>query len=55
MGHDSELISKLYKETKGVKNTIDQIPNIVDRINQKKKIHDMAAQILLTIEKLEEQ
>lgn len=33
MGHDSELILKLFKETKGVKAAIEQIPNIVDRIN----------------------
>jgi hypothetical protein len=33
LGHDSELISKLYKETKGVKAAVEQIPNIVDRIN----------------------
>lgn len=55
LGHDTELITKLYAQTKHAKVTADGLPNIVDRIEQKSKIHDMAAKILLSIENMETQ
>merc|ERR1719453_1747542 len=55
MGHNNELITKLFRQAKPVKVTLDNLPNVVDRLEQKAKVHDMAAQILLTIDKLEKQ
>jgi hypothetical protein len=55
IGHKKEMIDLLYQKTKGVKNISDALPNIVNRLEQKRKIHDMAGHILLTIEKLERQ
>lgn len=55
MGHNNEVITKLFRQAKPVKVTLDNLPNIVDKIEQKAKLHDMAAQILLTIDKLEKQ
>lgn len=55
LGHNNELVTKLYKQARPVKVTLDNLPNIVDRLEQKAKVHDMAAQILLTIDKLEKQ
>ena len=55
MGHNNEVITKLFKQAKPVKVTLDNLPNIVDKIEQKAKVHDMAAQILLTMDKLEKQ
>ena len=43
MGHNTEVITKLYRQAKPVKVTLDNLPNIVDRIEQKAKVHDMAA------------
>ena len=43
MGHNTEAITKLYRQAKPVKVTLDNLPNIVDRIEQKAKVHDMAA------------
>lgn len=55
MGHNTELMTKLFRLAKPAKATLDNLPNLVDRIEQKAKVHDMAAQILLTIDKLEKQ
>ena len=43
MGHNQELISKLFRQAKPVKVTLDNLPNIVDKLEQKAKLHDMAA------------
>jgi len=53
LGHDKKAIDVLYSQTKGVKTVSDHIPHIVDRLEQKQKVHDMAAKILVQIEKME--
>ena len=55
MGHNSELITKLYGQVKGAKQTVDTLNKIVDRIELKSKNHDMAAHIILGLERLETQ
>lgn len=55
LGHKKEVIDTLYKNTKSVKHISEQIPSYVDRLEQKRKVHDMAAHILLTIERMEKQ
>jgi len=55
MGHDKKTIDSLFASGKVVRGVCENIPSIVERLEQKRKIHDMSAQILNTIEKLEEQ
>ena len=55
MGHDKKTIDALFTNAKSVKQIADQIPQITQRLEQKAKVHDMAAQILLSIEKMEQQ
>jgi hypothetical protein len=55
MGHKKEQIESLYQKAKGVKSISEALPQLVNRLEQKRKIHDTAAHILLTIEKLEKQ
>lgn len=55
VGGKKKAIEDLYNKTKTVKLTSEQLPQFVDRLEQKKKVHDMAGHILLTIEKLEQQ
>lgn len=55
MGYKKEEIETLYKNCKQVKFISEQIPSIVDRLEAKSKIHDMAAHILTNIEKMETQ
>ena len=55
IGHDKKTIDSLFATGKSVKGVCEQIPSIVERLEQKRKIHDMSAQILNTIEKLEAQ
>jgi hypothetical protein len=45
----------LYKNSKGVLTIAEQIPNLVDRLQQKRKVHDMAAHILVTVDRMEKQ
>ena len=42
MGHNNELITKLARQAKPVKVTLDNLPNIVEKLEQKAKLHDMA-------------
>ena len=55
IGHKKEVIDQLYKNTKGVKHASEQIASVVDRLEQKRKVHDMAAHVLINIETLEKQ
>ena len=54
-GHNKEIIDQLYKNGKGVLPIAEQVPNIVDRLEQKRKVQDMAAHIFVTIERMETQ
>ena len=55
LGHNSEMITKLFGQVKGAKPTVDGLNKIVDRLQVKSKTHDMAAQIMLNLERLETQ
>jgi len=55
IGHKKEVIEDLFAKTKGLKDFTEQIPSMVGRLEQKRKVHDMSAHILLTIEKIEKQ
>ena len=45
----------LYKRAAQVKDTAEKLPLIVDKLEQKRKIHDTAAHIMVTLDKLARQ
>jgi len=53
MGHDKKTIDQLFNSGKSVKLMAEQLLQIAERIETKSKVHGMAAQILLSIEKIE--
>lgn len=55
MSHNKGLIDTLYKNTRTVKAVSEKIPHFVERLEQKRKVHDMAAHILVGMDKLEKQ
>jgi hypothetical protein len=38
-----------------VKTTMNELPRMVDRLEAKKKLHDMSAKVVIDIQSLEEQ
>jgi len=42
-GHPKEFIDKLHSSCQSVKVTMDAIPKYVERMEQKKKLHEMSA------------
>lgn len=54
-GHPKELIEKLHTACLSVKLTIENIPKLVERMEQKRKLHEMCAQVILDTAQLEGQ
>ena len=54
-GHPKEFIEKLHKTCNNVKSTLDNLPKLVEKLEQKRKVHEMQAQILLDVNQLESQ
>lgn len=54
-GHPKELIEKMNTACLSVQMTLENIPSIVERMEQKRKIHDMFAQVILDTRQLEMQ
>ena len=48
MGHNNEVITKLFRQAKPVKVTIDNLPNIVDKIEQKAKVRFLQKPMRIT-------
>ena len=42
-GHPKELVERLNTACMGVSLTLQNVPKIVERLEQKKKLHDMCA------------
>ena len=65
IGHNKEEVShlsftylqvdELYNSAVKVKQTMNNIHKFVERLEQKKKIHDLSAKVLVDIESLEDQ
>ena len=55
MGHPKELIEKLHTACLGVKLTLENVPKLVERMEQRRKLHDMCAQVILDTKQLEGQ
>ena len=54
-GHPKELIEKLNTACLSVKLTLEGIPKLVERMEQKRKLHEMCAQVMLDVKSLETQ
>ena len=48
-GHPKELIDKLNTACLSVKLTLENIPQVVERMEQKRKLHEMCAQVMLDV------
>lgn len=55
LGHPKELLDKLYAACSQVKNTFEDLPKIVERMEQRKKIHEVCAKVMLSVAELESQ
>jgi uncharacterized protein Yka (UPF0111/DUF47 family) len=53
IGHPKELHEKLFTACEGVKQTYESLPKLVERMEQRKKIHEVCAQIVLDVARLE--
>jgi len=42
-GHPKDLIEKLHTACSSVKQTLDTMPKIVERLEQRRKLHEMCA------------
>ena len=54
-GHPKELIDKLNTACLSVKLTLENVPKIVERMEQKRKLHESCAQVMLDVKLLEKQ
>ena len=46
-GHPKKLIEKLHTACLSVKLTLENMPKLVERMEQKRKLHEMCAQVML--------
>eukprot|EP00347_Sterkiella_histriomuscorum_P022022 403331958 len=54
LGHNKEEIEELYKNAIKVKHTMHDINKYIERLEQKRKLHDMSAKVAIDIQCLEE-
>jgi hypothetical protein len=55
LGHPKDLHDKLYAACQSVKTTYEELPKIVERMEQRKKVHEVCAKVMLGIAELETQ
>ena len=55
LGHPKDLHEKLYQACLSVKTTFEELPKIVERMEQRKKLHEVCAKIVLDATELEVQ
>ena len=55
LGHPKELIEKIYTACSAVKQTYEELPKIVERMDQRRKTHEVCAQVMLGICEMESQ
>lgn len=48
-------MEKLFTSCQGVKQIHEEVPKIVDRMEQKKKLHEVCARVMLDVANLESQ
>jgi hypothetical protein len=52
-GHPKDLHEKLFNACQSVKQTYEDLPKIVERMEQRKKVHEVCAKVMLGIAELE--
>jgi len=55
LGHPKDLQDKLFTACESVKSTYDDLPKLVERMEQRKKVHEVCAKVMLGISELETQ
>ncbi len=55
LGHPKELHEKLYQACLSVKQTYEDLPKLVERMEHRKKVHEVCAKVMLGIAELESQ
>ena len=55
LAHDKKEIDQLYESCSNVKATMANMEKIVDRLESKRRVHDMCARVVLDVEALEAQ
>jgi hypothetical protein len=55
LGHPKDLHDNLYKACASVKTTYESLPKLVERMEQRKKMHEVCAKVMLGISELETQ
>ena len=55
LGHPKELHEKLWQACQSVKATYEDLPKLVERMEQRKRVHEACAQVMLGIAELESQ
>jgi hypothetical protein len=53
LGHPKDFHEKLYNACTSVKSTYEDLPKLVERMEQRKKIHEVCAKVMLGIAELE--
>jgi len=46
-GHPKDLIENLHTACTSVKQTLENMPKLVERMEQRRKLHEMCAQVIL--------
>ena len=54
-GHHKDIIEKLHTACFNVKMTLENIPKLVERMEQRRKMHEMCSQVILDTTQLEQQ
>lgn len=55
IGHPKELHERLFQACQSVKTTFEELPKLVERMEQRKKLHEVCAKIVLDSTELEVQ
>ena len=55
LGHPQDLHEKLFVACNSVKTTYENLPKLVERMEQRKKMHEVCAKVMLGIAELETQ
>ena len=55
IGHDKAKIEQMFTACNNVKNVLSDLPRFVERLEQKRKMHEACARVVTTIAELETQ
>ena len=55
LGHPKDLHERLFQACQSVKTTFEELPKLVERMEQRRKLHEVCAKIVLDATELEVQ